>query len=346
MGEIPPLRVREADGSPNFIPVFELVISGATLSRVGAVGAQLLIDSGAAGAPTNAEYITYAPNATLSAERVLIAGTALSVASDATNFFVSLVTPVSVSSGGTGTTTHTAFGVLYGSGASAIQSMAAMVSGSLIVGSGTTVRPFILPGGAQGQYLISTGGVVGNLAWVNTLGGASAVTYAATGNQYVTMALAGDLTAERVLTASTGLTLTDDGANANANLSVNLNVRRRMFTFFAAGTITPLMRAASAAVYIPFNMTINSCQVAMGVSASNDLTLRVIQYNRLMTASTSMMANANTIRVIGLTATGSDSGTFDIVNIFAGSHLGFQVMSTGAATFGQDMTLTILAVVS
>ena len=113
MGEIPPLRVREADGSPNLIPVFELIISGGTLSRVGAIGAQLLIDSGASGAPTGAEYITYAPNATLSAERVLIAGTGMTVASDGTNFFTSVNTNVrdktaGFFAGGNLSTTHIA----------------------------------------------------------------------------------------------------------------------------------------------------------------------------------------------------------------------------------------------
>ena len=60
-----------------------------------------------------------------------------------------------------------------------------------------------------------------------------------------------------------------------------------------------------------------------------------------MTASTTMVANANTFRIVALTATGSDSGTFNTGTLFAGSHLGFHVMSTGAATFGQDMTVTV-----
>ena len=214
MAEIPPLRVRDADGSPNFIPVFELVISGATLSRVGAVGVQIRVDSGAGGtgAPTGGEYITYASNADLTAERVLIAGTGVSVASDATNFFV----------------------------------------------------------------------------------------------------------------------------------NVNTNVRDRLFGFFAAGTVSTTMRVNSSAIYIPFNMELRQARVAMGVSASNAVTLRLVQYNALMTASTSLMANANTIRVIGLTATGSDSGTFDIGTLYTGSHLGFHIMSTGAATFGQDMTVSVM----
>lgn len=44
--EHPPLRVREIDGSPNLIPVFDLIISGGTVTRVGAVAAQIGIPAG------------------------------------------------------------------------------------------------------------------------------------------------------------------------------------------------------------------------------------------------------------------------------------------------------------
>ena len=168
----PPLRVREADGSPNFIPVYELVISGATLSRVGATGVQLLIDSGAgaAGAPTGSQYVVLALDATLTAERRLVAGTGLGLNDQGANSdaILSLVTPVSVSSGGTGVATLTAFGILYGSGGSAVQALAVLNSGELVVGSGTTTRPYTLPTGSEGQMLLTSGSVVGRVAWVNT----------------------------------------------------------------------------------------------------------------------------------------------------------------------------------
>ena len=107
---IPPLRVRESDGSPNVIPVFDMILSGATLTDLGAGVVRLTVDSGGAGssvvyAATANTYLTYAAAADLTAERILTSGTGLAVASDATNFFVSLVTPVSVSSGGTGAAT-------------------------------------------------------------------------------------------------------------------------------------------------------------------------------------------------------------------------------------------------
>lgn len=181
---IPPLRIREADGSPNVIPVFDIQLSGGTLTSLGAGKVLITVDSGGGASGS--------PNPTL---------------------------PVLVASGGTGTTTHTAYGLLYGSGANPIQALAPMSAGSLVVGSGITTRPHILGSGATGQMLVSSAGLVGGLYWANTLGGASAAVYAATGNQYLTVALAADLTADRRLQAGTGLYATDLGADNDFLLS-------------------------------------------------------------------------------------------------------------------------------
>lgn len=216
----PPLRVREADGAPNVIPVYEIVVSGATLTRQGPTGVQLLIDSGAGAtaAPTGASYVTISLDATLTAERTLAAGTGLTLVDAGANSAatISMIVPVSVSSGGTGQSSLTAFGVLYGSGGSSVQAIPAMASGQLIVGSGANLRPHILGTGATGQYLSWTGGsVIGNVAWINTQ-----AIGADLGNQYVVMAAAADLTAERILAAGTGLTLVDGGAGGNATLAM------------------------------------------------------------------------------------------------------------------------------
>lgn len=48
MGEtLPPLRVLQASGSPNAIPVYTIQFSGATVQRISATGVRILIDSGA-----------------------------------------------------------------------------------------------------------------------------------------------------------------------------------------------------------------------------------------------------------------------------------------------------------
>ena len=210
---IPPLRVRESDNSPNVIPVFDMILSGATLTDLGAGVVRVLVDSGGGGssvvyAATGNPYITYDAAGDLTAERILRAGTGLTVASDTTSFYTSLVTPVAVTSGGTGASTFGAFGVLFGSGASAIQALGVMSGGTLLVGSGGNTRPHLLASGGAGQVLITSQGVVGNLAWVGTLGGAAGAVYAATGNQYVTIGLAADLTDEYTLASGTGTIVT------------------------------------------------------------------------------------------------------------------------------------------
>ena len=106
---IPPLRVREADGSPNVIPVFDMILSGATLTNLGAGVVRVLIDSGAGGtgAPTDAQYVTWAANATLTAERILTAGSSVTIVTDATAIYVNALT------GGGASTVYAATGNQY-----------------------------------------------------------------------------------------------------------------------------------------------------------------------------------------------------------------------------------------
>lgn len=82
---------------------------------------------------------------------------------------ISLVTPVSVTSGGTGAQTFTTFGVLYGSGTTAIQALPAINSGQLIVGSSTTTRPHILGPGADTQLLVAQSGSIGGFSFTNQI---------------------------------------------------------------------------------------------------------------------------------------------------------------------------------
>src|SRR3990167_6207657 len=95
MGEtLPPLRILESDGSPNAIPVYTIEISGATVTRLSATGVRILIDSGAGatGAPVGGEYLTYAANASLTAERVMAASDNITIVSSGTSFLISAVT--------------------------------------------------------------------------------------------------------------------------------------------------------------------------------------------------------------------------------------------------------------
>lgn len=66
--------------------------------------------------------------------------------------------------------------------------------------------------GATGQVLITSGGVLGDLVWVNTLGGAAGAVYAATGNDYVVMNLAADLTSDyRLVQSGNNITISTAG---------------------------------------------------------------------------------------------------------------------------------------
>jgi len=68
---------------------------------------------------------------------------------------------------------------------------------------------FVMTGGV-GQVLISSAGVLGDLAWVNTLGGASGIVYAPTGGNYLVFSPDSNLSNEKVLTASNNILITTD----------------------------------------------------------------------------------------------------------------------------------------
>ena len=132
---------------------------------------------GAAGvlyAQTENTYVVIGLNTNLTAERNLEAGRGLGLADSGANAAITLYlsTPVSVSSGGTGATTFTNRGLLIGSGASAIESLSALNSGGLIVGSSTLVAPRILTvaAGSQGYMLTTNSSTATGLAWAATSG--------------------------------------------------------------------------------------------------------------------------------------------------------------------------------
>ena len=111
--QLPPLRMREADGSPNVIPVYEIVVSNATLTNLG--GGRVGLATGAGSqtvyAPTGGAFLTYQADTSLTDERVIAASNNITIVSSGTSFLISAVTgapltlPVQVGSGGTGTTT-------------------------------------------------------------------------------------------------------------------------------------------------------------------------------------------------------------------------------------------------
>lgn len=128
---LPPLRMREEDGSPDLIPVYTIIVDSGTISSAGP-GIVRFATGGSGGGGT------------------------------------SFTVPLIVGSGGTGSTTLTNRGLVIGSGANPAQVLTALVRGQLVVGSDATLAPQFLNIGSQGQVLsIDTASALG-LLWANT----------------------------------------------------------------------------------------------------------------------------------------------------------------------------------
>ncbi len=317
----PPLRIRESDGTPNIPAVYEMVFSGATVAQTGPTRVLVTMDSGGSSvvyAATGNQYVTLALAGDLTAERVLVAGTGLKLddAGANGNVTIQLVTPVSVSSGGTGQSSLTNRGILIGSGANAVQTLAAMVRGQLVVGSDSTLAPQYLSIGSHGQVLsVSTAGALG-LIWADTSGGGG-TTYA----------------------AETGLTLT-----AGSGFSVNPNIRDKVMTVFAAGALTTSMFAEEARVRIPFNMQAIRVDLAATTTASGAaIIVDINQHATPIGAGTSMFTNtANQPQIPALFSAGSATSFDAIGTFYTGSYLGIDIDQVGSTVAGSNLTITIV----
>lgn len=171
-----------------------------------------VVFSVAGGAPANADYVTLSLNGTLTNERVLT-GTAnqititdggaggnvtlstpqnIATTSSPTFAGLTLTSPLTVPSGGSGAATFTAHGVLLGNGASAFNVTTAGTSGQVLTSNGA---------GADPTFQTPTAG-------------------APVGASYVTLSTDATLTSERVLTGTANrIIVTDGGAGSTVTLS-------------------------------------------------------------------------------------------------------------------------------
>lgn len=237
--------------------------------------------------------------------------------------------------------------------------------------------------------------------------GGTGLVYASTGNSYILIGAATDLSAERVLTAGAGIAFSDSGANssiviladtavllttgrtistlyplsggsllninrsfavdtaflintarqvisgvglsgggdlsADRTLSVNTNVRDKTMGFFFAGSLSTLMLAQSAMIYIPFNMELRDVRAAVSNSATGaNILYNPLQWNAALTATTAMFASANRPFVYTNQLVGSNNGTFAISNLYAGSWLGVNIDQVGSTIPGSNMTVTFV----
>lgn len=131
--------------------------------------------------------------------------------------------------------------------------------------------------------------------------------------------------------------------SADRTLSVNTNVRDKIFGFFFAGSLSTLMLASSAMIYIPFNMELRDVRAAVSNSATGaNILYNPLQWNAALTATTAMFASANRPFVFTNQLVGSNNGTFAIGNLYAGSWLGMNIDQVGSTIPGSNLTVTFI----
>ncbi len=184
-----------------------------------------IVLSASIGAPTTSPYVTIGSDSSLSAERALTAGTGINITDGGAGSTVTLA----INNGIVATVSGTTF-----TGA-----ILAAVAGG-ITGSITQTRagtPFIT---AQfGNAITVSTGSNGQIILSASISGGSG---APTTSPYVTIGNDGSLSAERALTAGTGINITDAGANSTVTLAINDGVVATV----SGTTFTGAILAASA----------------------------------------------------------------------------------------------------
>lgn len=156
-----------------------------------------LSGGGGSGAPTDAEYVVMALNGTLTNERKLTAGSRISITDGGAGGNVTIAadaSPVTSLVAGTNVTLSPVSGL----GDVTINAASSPVT-SLVAGTNISLSP------ASG---------LGDV----TISAATPTGLAPNDASYLTLGLDGDLTAERVLTAGTGISFTDTGANGTLTI--------------------------------------------------------------------------------------------------------------------------------
>lgn len=320
----PPLRVREADGSPNVIPVFDIIVSNGTVTKVRPGVITLGMGTGASGAPGASGGMAIGSGVTFgSAGAVLFVGSSATLAQDPDQLFwnetslrlgIGTSTPAvtlhvvgssqftsAVALGIAGTsaghavradrsvavtyplagggdltadrthTVDTAFLVntartlnttypLAGGGnlsadrtltadtAFLVTSARTITAGVGLTGGGNLGADRILDlnTGATGQYMVTSAGATEGIAWINTAGVGGGPVYAPTGGTYIVFSADTVLSAEKILTAGSSVTLVTDATAVYINALTNAAATNLVYaptggeyvTYIANGTLT------------------------------------------------------------------------------------------------------------
>jgi len=148
--------------------------------------------------------------------------------------------------------------------------------------------------------------------------------------------------AQSAVTVSAGSGLSGGGdLSANRTFTVNTNVRDKCIGFFFSGNLSTTMLGEEARIYIPFNMELLDCRLAVTTSATGaNITVNPRQYNHLLTANTALYTSANRPRVLTNQLVGSENAEALVTTLYVGSYLGVDVDQVGSTVAGSNLTIT------
>lgn len=219
----------------------------------------------------------------------------------------SITFPLIVGSGGTGLSTTGAYATLLGFSDNAYQFFSiAQSNNALVTSQGTTIfisaitnaggststaglvqssrtinttyplsgggnlsadRTFFIQTGAIGQILTTSGGVTGDIAWVNSSGGASGAVYAPTGGFYVTWSSDTLLASEKILTASDNIVVTTGANNIWVSATTAIPIAYAPTGGFFVAWSSDTLLANEKILTASNNVTITTSDTAIFISA-------------------------------------------------------------------------------
>lgn len=347
---LPPLRIREDDGSPNAIPVFEIIVTNGTLTNLGGGRVRLATGGAGAGGGDPGQVTVGSPFFESIGGGLVFAETDQTLAQDASQLFWD-------NAGnrlGIGTSVPAVILDVVGS---------ARVSGQLIltldaVSAGHAVRANrtltavypVLSGGAltadrsfhvDTAFLVTSTRTLTAVYPVQSGGNLGA-------DRSFNVDTAFLVTSNRLVSAGLGLT---GGGNLGADRSfaVNANVRRSTAGFFAGGNLSTTMIPEEARVYVPHNIDITNVWLAVTTTpVGANILVQLYQFpSPISTGSAFFSAGSRPILATGNAAgIGSEGGAYLNYVAFAGSWLGFTLDQAGSTTAGSNLTINIVGITS
>lgn len=325
---LPPLRVKEADGSPNVIPVFQITMSNATVINEG--GGKITIDAGGSQGPAG-------PAGTLTIGSSITGG-----ASAGYVLYVSGAVLGQINSGyfvNTSRTISTIYPVSGGGNLGVDRTFA--IDTAFLINSGRTIsttyplsgggnlasdRTFFIQTGQTGQILITSGGVAGDIAWVNSSGGASGAVYAPTGGFYVTWSADTLLSSEKILTASDNIVVTTGANNIWVSATTsNISGKQDSITF-------PLVTGSGGTG----RSTIGSAHTLLGVNSSE----ATLSYYALLASDNATIVKSGTgIFISAITNAGGSTSTAGLVQ--SSRTISTLYPLSGGGNLGLDRTFAV-----